>query len=68
VSIGVVEARGGAAFQELYGMADQALYQAKHAGRNCVGVQSIDVEAVGIGAAAQQPGCLWPTRIGRGAG
>ncbi|EGD59842.1 diguanylate cyclase [Novosphingobium nitrogenifigens DSM 19370] len=36
VSIGIAEARGAADFQSLYRLADEALYRAKQAGRNCV--------------------------------
>ena len=67
-SVGVVEARAGSAFQALYGLADQALYQAKHAGRDCVRVLRVDDEAAGDDATVQQPGCLWPARVVGGAG
>lgn len=67
-SIGVVEAQAGSAFQALYGLADQALYQAKDAGRDCVRVHRIDDEAADGGRTHQQPGCLWPARVVRGAG
>ena len=62
-SIGVVEARAGSAFQALYGLADQALYQAKHAGRDCVRVLRVDDEAAASTRTAQPPGCLWPPRV-----
>jgi diguanylate cyclase (GGDEF)-like protein len=62
-SIGVVEARAGSAFQELYGLADQALYQAKHAGRDCVRIQRIADVAPDGATVAQQPRRLWPTRV-----
>lgn len=38
-SIGVAEVRPACDFQQLYKVADDALYEAKHAGRNCVALQ-----------------------------
>ncbi|HEU4702046.1 MAG TPA: diguanylate cyclase [Conexibacter sp.] len=45
VSVGVATVRGGASFEDVYRAADDALYRAKHAGRNRVAL------AVGEGAA-----------------
>jgi diguanylate cyclase (GGDEF)-like protein len=41
VSIGVAEARGASDFQQLYRLADQALYAAKQAGRNQVALRHL---------------------------
>jgi diguanylate cyclase (GGDEF)-like protein len=62
-SIGVVEARAGSSFQELYGLADQVLYQAKHAGRDCVRMERVEEVGSDAGTAAQPPRRLWPTRV-----
>ena len=44
LSIGVAQFRPGETEEGLVGRADAALYEAKHAGRNCVKLESDDVE------------------------
>jgi diguanylate cyclase (GGDEF)-like protein len=45
VSVGVASARGSVAFEDLYRAVDDALYRAKHAGRNRVALASHGAEA-----------------------